>query len=228
MHESKQTPTAATTRRRRRIIAAGIAGVGICLTAACVITIGDWYTTTHHAQPPSPHTTITYSSNKPNETPIHTNQTPYEVPGDQPRLLDIPSIGVHNYIQRVGLDQHNAVATPNSIYIAGWYTGSAKPGDAGVSLIDGHVHGRFSPGIFNDLHLLKTGDDITVEYGDKTRITFQVVKTQAYNTDEAAAHMLEKLPSVDRELVLITCTGTFNRATDSYNQRLLVYATKTQ
>ena len=108
--------------------------------------------------------------------------------------------------------------------MAGWYTDSAKPGEQGVSILDGHVHGRFEPGIFENIHKLKAGDAITVEYGDGTRHNFSVVKVSTYAANEAAAHMFDKLPSTDKELVLITCGGTYNKVDSSYDQRVLVYA----
>jgi sortase A len=198
-----------------------IGGAGLLVSG---IIFWDWYTTTHHFRLPSPTATVIHSSDKPNETPINTHAAAYTVPADQPRLIELPTLGISGFIQRVGLDQNNAIATPGNVHMAGWYTGSATPGEDGVSIIDGHVHGRYEPGIFEHLDQLKSGDPITIEYGNGDRHKFSVVKVTSYPAAEAATHMFDALPSINQELVLITCGGKFNRQNASYDQRVLVYA----
>ncbi len=208
----------------KKFVAAVLASIGGAGLIIASTTLWNWYTTTHRFRLPSPTVTVIHSSDKPNETPINVHTDTYVVPADQPRLIELPTIGVSGFIQRVGLDQDNAVATPNNIHMAGWYTNSAKPGGDGVSLIDGHVHGWYEPGIFENLHLLKPGDPIAVEYGDGQRRKFSVIRVSSYSVDDAAKHMLDLLPSAKQELVLITCGGTFDKTSSLYNQRILVYA----
>jgi hypothetical protein len=133
---------------------------------------------------------------------------------------------VKGFIQQVGIDQFNAIATPSSIHIAGWYSGSVKPGESGVSIIDGHVYGRYNSAIFYDLKNVKSGDNITVEYGDARRVNFSVVKVVLYSKDETSQQIFEKLPSVDRQLLLISCTGKFIKSSQTYDKRVFVYAKK--
>jgi LPXTG-site transpeptidase (sortase) family protein len=188
--------------------------------------IVDWYTTTHQLRIPVSNVTITHSSSKPNEAPIDTRKVTYTVPAYQPRLIELPTLHVSGFIQRVGLDQDNAVTTPDSIHMAGWYTGSAKPGENGSSIIDGHVSGRYEPAIFKDLHLMKAGDPIKVEYGNGSSYVFTVVKVGNYSASEAAVHMFDVQPSVEQQLVLITCAGIYSKNTATFDRRVLVYAKK--
>lgn len=197
---------------------------GLSLLALFIGKLGDWYGTTHHLHLPPPSVTITHSDTKPNEAKVDTGKDIYNVPADQPRLLELPAIGVKGFIQQVGIDQFGAIATPTNIHMAGWYTGSVKPGEDGVSIIDGHVHGRYEPAIFYTLKDLKVGDAVAVEYGNGRRVTFSVTKVSQYDKGSAAAHLFEKQPSITRQLVLVTCGGTFDKSSQTYTQRVVVYA----
>lgn len=96
----------------------------------------------------------------------------------------------------------------------------------GVSVIDGHVQGRFELAIFYRLKDLKIGEAITVEYGDGRRIHFTIMKVAQYDADETSLRLFEKLPSIDKQLVLVTCGGTFDKSSQTYDQRFVVYAQK--
>lgn len=41
------------------------------------------------------------------------------------------------------------MAVPNNIHMAGWFMDSVRPGQMGLSIIDGHVDGRRETAIFN-------------------------------------------------------------------------------
>ncbi len=164
---------------------------------------------------------ITRSTDTPDEAPVNSNAT-YEVARDMPRKINLPSIGASGFIQQMGIDQHTAVAVPSSIHFAGWYNGSVKPGEAGVSLIDGHVSGTYQPGIFKDLKKLRANDLFTIEYGDHSLRNFQVIAVASYDSGEAATRMLAAASGVSHQLNLITCGGTFDKATNQYEKRVIV------
>ena len=58
------------------------------------------------------------------------------------RRLLLQVISIDAYLQNVGVDQNNQIAVPNNIHIAGWFVDSVRPGENGLSVIDGHVDGR--------------------------------------------------------------------------------------
>ncbi len=169
----------------------------------------------------APEEVVTHSVDEPSEKPID-SKSDYRVPADKPRRLMISRAGITGFIQQVGVDQHGAVAVPNNVYLAGWYTGSALPGDSGLSIIDGHVNGRYGPAVFTDLHQLEKGDEIQIEFGDMSVRRFSVFATKQVPLSEASSTMLYQEPGVDRQLNLITCGGIFDRTTDSYPDRLIV------
>lgn len=166
---------------------------------------------------------VTYSVDNPDETN----------PGDayawkggasDPKKIKIPSIGVDGWIQQVGVDQNQAVAAPSNVHLAGWFVDSVRPGQKGLSIIDGHVSGRTADGIFKRLQAVKIDDEITVESGDGTRKTFVVFDTKTVPTAEAAAVLFDQNPAITSQLNLITCSGSYNREARTYDQRTIIYA----
>lgn len=175
------------------------------------------------ANPPDAKSTVTTSTDNPDERHIKVSPNGYQVAADQPRLLSFPSLDESSYIQRVGIDQKDRVAVPNNVNLAGWYINSAKPGHQGLSIIDGHVAGHYKSGVFGRLAKLKVGDSIIVEFDDKTQRNFNVTKIQTVAEDKANTVLFEQLPDIKAQLNLITC-ATYIAHTKSYADRLIVTA----
>ncbi|HEY5442554.1 MAG TPA: class F sortase, partial [Candidatus Saccharimonadales bacterium] len=75
------------------------------------------------------------STTKPSVSAFNT----YAVAPDLPRYLRIPKLGVNARVLQVGVNSSGALGTPSNVFDTAWYTGSAKPGQPGATLIDGHV-----------------------------------------------------------------------------------------
>lgn len=149
----------------------------------------------------------------------------YVVAPDLPRYLNIPKLGVHARVLSLGVLSSGALATPNNVFDTGWYNESAKPGQPGAMLIDGHVSSWTSHGVFYGLRTLVPGDTIQVERGDGTVFTYKVVKSQTYdanNVDMQAA--VTPVVAGHPGLNLITCTGQVIHGTSEFNQRVIVFA----
>jgi len=149
----------------------------------------------------------------------------YRVAPDLPRYLRISKIGVNSRVIRVGVKEDNQLKSPNSIYDTGWYENSAKPGEKGATLLDGHVHGPTKPGVFFNLKKLVSGDEIEVERGDGGKLKYRVaeVETKGYQEVDMDKAMRSKDPEKSG-LNIITCTGKYNKELKQYEQRLIVYA----
>jgi LPXTG-site transpeptidase (sortase) family protein len=149
----------------------------------------------------------------------------YAVTGDLARYIKIPKLGVSGRVLQVGINNDGALGTPNNVYDAAWYTGSAKPGQPGATLIDGHVSSWTSHGIFYGLKKLVAGDTIQLQRGDGQILTYRVVRSQVYNADnvdmQAAVLPVTKGKS---GLNLITCTGRVKPGTSEFNERVIVFA----
>jgi len=146
----------------------------------------------------------------------------YSVPAEQPRSIIIPSIGTDGFVQKVGLTSKNAVAVPNNIHVAGWYINSVVPGAEGLSIIDGHVSGKYENGVFYYLKKLKKGDVFQIEFGDKSLKTFEVVDTKQMAESESAEFLFEKNNEIREQLNLITCGGNFNKDSQQFADRVVV------
>jgi len=182
------------------------------------------YSATHQSDVKIPVEVVRYSTDEPAETMPTEACRDYQVAAELPRRIIIESIGVDACVQQVGRDQDNAVAVPTNIHLGGWFIESAKPGDVGNSIIDGHVNGRYADAVFVDLGNLKSGDTITVELGDYSRKAFSVIETKSYPVEQAAGELFRQLNSVDRQLTLITCGGSYNNNAETYDERVIVRA----
>lgn len=195
--------------------------IGLALLGFGVNGLGRRYGATHHSSPlPSPELTVTTTA-EPSETPV-SPQTDYQVPADQPRLISLPTIHSTGFVQKVGVDQHGAMATPTNIAMAGWFSLGPKPGALGVSVIDGHVQGKYQPGIFKNLSRLQPGDHLSVEFGDHSRRNFVILNLKSYTAADLAKHMSTPVSGVERQLNIITCGGRYNPKSKQYDQRILV------
>ena len=158
------------------------------------------------------------------EVPSEEEPEDFYVPPDLPKYISIPSIGVRGYIQSVGIDQKGLIAVPNNVHIAGWYINSAKPGKEGLSIIDGHRDGTTIGGIFRKLETLSKGDNISIEYGDGSEYTFEVVDLKKLSIEDAYDFMYSRIDGVDVQLNLVTCGGKWSREIDTYEDRIIVRA----
>jgi LPXTG-site transpeptidase (sortase) family protein len=148
----------------------------------------------------------------------------YSVPPEQPRYIDIPSLGVHARILRVGINGSGELGTPDNVFDAAWYSGSAKPGQNGAMLIDGHVSSWTTHGVFYSLKDLKSGNIIKVQRGDGKVFQYKVVKSQVYQ--ENKVDMKAALAPVNSDkpgLNLITCAGQVKSGTSEFTQRIIVF-----
>ena len=142
-----------------------------------------------------------------------------------PVSLTIPLIGVKTDPITLGLAQGGAMQVPSSTTVAGWYTGSPRPGAVGSAIIVGHIDSETGPGVFYRLSDLRSGDDVFVKRADGTTAEFRVTSIQTYLKDHFPTQTVYG-PTPDAELRLITCGGAFDAATHHYLSNIVVYATE--
>jgi len=142
-----------------------------------------------------------------------------------PVSLTIPLIGVQTQLITLGLTSTGALQVPSTTSVAGWYTGSPRPGAIGSSIIVGHIDSVTGPGVFFRLTELTAGDKIYVKRADGTLAEFRVTSVQTYLKDRFPTENVYG-PVPDPELRLITCGGAFDTATRHYLSNIVVYATE--
>jgi hypothetical protein len=157
--------------------------------------------------------------------PIEAAPPPGAAPVAEPVSLVIPAIGVSTSLVRLGLTSTGALQVPPTTAVAGWYTGSPRPGDVGSSIIAGHIDSYLGPGVFFRLRLLRPGNLVYVREADGRLAVFRVTSVHMYPKDAfptLAVYGATPTP----QLRLITCGGTFDYSTRSYLSNTVVYATE--
>jgi LPXTG-site transpeptidase (sortase) family protein len=142
-----------------------------------------------------------------------------------PVSLAIPLIGVSTKLFTLGLQSDGSLQVPSTTSVAGWYTGSPRPGAIGSAIIVGHIDSVSGPGVFYRLDELRRGDQVYVRRADGTMVEFRVTAVQEYLKDKFPTEAVYG-PTPDAELRLITCGGAFDDATRHYLSNIVVYATE--
>ena len=141
----------------------------------------------------------------------------------RPVALVIPSIGVSTTLVHLGLTASGALQVPPSTSVAGWYTGSARPGAIGSAVIAGHIDSVSGPGVFFRLRLLHRGSRVYVRRANGSVAVFEVTAVHTYLKSHFPTEAVYG-PEPDAELRLITCGGSFDFATGHYLSNTIVYA----
>ncbi len=161
----------------------------------------------------------------PSETKPASGTATYSVAPTLPRTIVIPKLGVDARILRLGVKSNNELRAPANIFDAGWYDGSAKPGEAGAMLIDGHVSGPTQHGVFYGLKTLAGGDQIMVSRGDGKIFTYRVQQVKTYDADKVdMAAALTPVIAGKPGLNLISCSGSVDSTGTGFTQRTVVFA----
>jgi sortase (surface protein transpeptidase) len=136
--------------------------------------------------------------------------------------VDIPAIGVHSRLQRLGLSPDGSVQVPSSYQQAGWYEHSASPGTPGPTVVLGHIDSRSGPGVFFRLGALRPGDTVRVRRADGRTETYVVTGVREYEKDRfptLAVYGPGSVPTIR----LITCGGAFDPATGHYLANIIAF-----
>lgn len=140
-----------------------------------------------------------------------------------PASLVIPAIGVRTSLVRLGLTASGALQVPPTTSVAGWYTGSPRPGATGAAVIAGHIDSYLGPGVFFRLRLMRPGELVYVRRADGSLAVFRVTAVHTFAKNKfPTAEIYGPVP--DAQLRLITCGGTFDPATGHYLSNVVVFA----
>ena len=167
----------------------------------------------------------TIESEGQDETPRNSSSLDsYVVADSLPRALYISKLNVSARILPMGVGTNGAVQAPLNIFDAGWYSGSVKPGEAGAMFIDGHASGPTREGLFAYLDTMKKDDQLQVEKGDGTMLTYRVTHTETVPLDQIdMKKVLRPYGSASQGLNIMTCTGKWIEDKKTYDQRVIVY-----
>lgn len=174
------------------------------------------------APPPRPATPTATPHRPPGVAEFHSVRS-YGQPA-RPVRLWIPKIAVSTRLVKLGRLPDGSLEVPKAWDTAGWYDGGPRPGQPGPAVILGHVDSTSGPAVFYRLIALRPGDIIRVGLANKRVLAFRVRRIARYPKDKFPTEAVY-FPTLDRELRLITCGGSFNQAVRSYRDNVVVYAT---
>jgi len=147
--------------------------------------------------------------------------------GALPQRVDIPELGVQAPVVARGLDRLGAIDPPpyDQSGVVGWYASGTRPGAAGTALLVGHVDTETRPAVFYKVSTLRQGATIRVTRADGKVAEFTVDDVKVLPRDRFDAQQAYGTRQSGRaELRLITCGGTFDRATRTYTANVVVSA----
>jgi len=145
------------------------------------------------------------------------------VPGDAvPVLVTLDRLALRADLHPTGLQPDGSVEIPADVDLAGWYEFGSRPGEAGPTVLVGHVDAASQgTGAFRALLEAVPGDRIQVKMSDGSLHEYAVTARRTYLKE---AVPLDGIFGEGDGLRLITCSGDFDLATRSYESNVVIYA----
>jgi sortase (surface protein transpeptidase) len=140
-----------------------------------------------------------------------------------PIRLRIPALGTDTMLERVGQAADATIAAPSRWQVAGWYDKGPRPGQLGPAVIVGHVDSRSGPAVFYRLAELRAGAAVYVDRADGSTVRFRVTGQRQVAKDRFPADLVYS-PTLQAELHLMTCGGSFDATTGHYRDNVIVSA----
>lgn len=140
-----------------------------------------------------------------------------------PVRLRIPAAGVSARIEPRGRAPDGSAELPTRPELVGWYSGGARPGQAGPAILLGHVDWYHGPAVFFRLATLHAGDAVQVDRADRSTVAYRVTSMVRVPKDRFPSELVFK-PSLTPSLRLVTCGGSFDRTTRNYRDNVIVFA----
>jgi LPXTG-site transpeptidase (sortase) family protein len=141
----------------------------------------------------------------------------------RPLRLRIPSIGVDTPLETLGVTRLGRLQPPVDPQRAGWFPGSAVPGELGPAVVAGHRDSKVGPAVFWHLTDLRIGDTVIVTRSDGATVRFEVAQIRRV---PRASFPTEQVygATPDSMLRLITCGGLYDHVHGRYLDNVLVVA----
>lgn len=143
-----------------------------------------------------------------------------------PVRVDIPRIGVHADVVKVGVTPRGSLEAPplDRARSVGWYRLGPTPGEPGAAVVLGHVDAEgVGPAVFYRLGKLESGDTLSVTRADGSHATFTVTGGASYPKDRLPYGRI--FADLDYPVLrLVTCGGRFDDRTRTWENNLVVYA----
>jgi LPXTG-site transpeptidase (sortase) family protein len=147
------------------------------------------------------------------------------LPRSRPVRLLIPKISVDAPFTELAIGRTGQLEPPpaDDINLVGWHSKGASPGEAGTSVIAGHVDTATSAAVFADLGELEKGDVFHVKRADGRRASFVVDSVETFDKEHFPSRRVYG-DTAQAQVRLITCAGDYDRTVRDYTDNLVVFA----
>jgi LPXTG-site transpeptidase (sortase) family protein len=145
--------------------------------------------------------------------------------GHEPRLLSVPAERISGPVLAVGTDARTHVlSVPATTTRIAWWAYGSRPGDShGTVVMAAHVDFNGKLGLFFNLDRVPVGSLVRVQLRDGRSVAYRVDGRQ--HIDKAQLNQLGIFTrGGPARLILITCGGSFDAATRSYRENIVVTA----
>jgi len=215
-------------RRRFRQLrwAAALVVVAMTMTSACAADVGGG-TASGAADGPADVNKATTQSSSP-APPAPLGQAGRQGPTQQERYVParivLPGGASAPIVTASTVD--GQLRVPERVADVGWWDGGAEIGDPfGSIVIAGHIDSiNQGLGFFARLPSLRVGEKVTTRGPKGEKVVFQIYRIDVVRKAALATNSAAFGQSGDSRLVLITCTGHFDRANGGYDSNLVVLA----
>lgn len=154
------------------------------------------------------------------------------VPGGEGDQLIIPSINVDAPLTMKAVGADGQMPNPDGPQDVVWYDFSGftglggRPGVGGNTVLSGHVdYHNYGPAVFWDLNKLEQGAEIDIHLRDGSTYKYSVSWNRV--VDPGASDWADIVKATPQEsLTMVTCAGTFDSSSRSYNERRIVWAVR--
>jgi hypothetical protein len=138
-------------------------------------------------------------------------------------VIRVPRLGIRGRLQRLDLAAGHRLRVPADPARVGWWSGGARPGARGSTVLAGHVDGPAGPAVFNRLRFARRGDLITIRRPGHRALRYRVTGVHEYRKGRLPRRLVFGGSHASR-LRLITCGGRFDTAAGHYADNIVVYA----
>lgn len=147
------------------------------------------------------------------------------LPRSRPVRLLIPKISVDAPFTDLAIDSSGRLEPPpaSDVNLVGWHAAGASPGEAGTSIIAGHVDTKTSPAVFAGLSALTKGDGFQVVRADGSKASFRVDSVETFDKADFPSERVYA-DTAEAQARLITCAGAYDRRVKDYTDNLVVFA----
>jgi len=143
----------------------------------------------------------------------------------RPVRIEIPDIRATSDLTDLFLNPDGTLQAPKDYQQVGWFADGSLPGATNTSpaIFAGHVDSFEGPAVFYDLDKLKPGAQVRVTQANKAVAVYVVTASAQYEKKSFPAAQIYR-DRTESQIVLITCTGVFDKSKQSYAENLVVTA----